>query len=250
MKTTLPLDGSPTAKDSLQHASDSQGHDGPYQCKWRRPILTPDGNLKWMPCGRPRCSLHCRWRWARMMVSCLIRSFRVLPPTHAGRVSSDLNDKSFDASKRKLARRLSERKIHYFMVNEWSNGNRHIHLALRIDPGVAVPDLGALWKQAHPICAGPTHSMKEMRDPVGFAHYLFKFNCAHKSPEMPPKDFKGLNYSASKGFLAKPRKQLWLEQIEEWYPTPQSRPEGDFRQDVTCLTEVDDSSAVISLESP
>jgi hypothetical protein len=106
---------------------------------------------------------------------------------------------------------LRRRRIEYFAKREWSNGNPHLHLVLIAPGGLDTADVGDLWRKALPAGTRATHYCEPIRDPEGLAHYLGKHRGV--APELPPEGFKGKLHTASRGFLVRPTKVLWREQL-------------------------------------
>src|SRR5262249_54233251 len=123
-----------------------------YLCEQLRKILAvpppvphrcPRARRRWDPaarreyrqiCASPKCSVECRKRWAWKMARCLIRSFQTLPPTHMIRLTAFamLTDRELTKRIRQFLDRLRYRvPLEYLLVNEWSDGHRHVHILVR-----------------------------------------------------------------------------------------------------------------------
>lgn len=177
------------------------------------------------PCGRPRCSLECRDRWAKKLALCLRRSFEVLPPTHEVRVTvfGVISDRDLSLAIGRFMRRLRYwlrtrgSGSEYLIVNEWSEGHRHTHTLLRAEANLTPRTIRELWTKTLPGMPF-THHCAPVANPVGLANYVVKHLKDGAKKELAPESFRGRIYSYSKGFFTKPVAALWEEQLSEWYP--------------------------------
>jgi hypothetical protein len=95
----------------------------------------------------------------------------------------------------------------YLLVNEWRQGVRHAHALLRLRGKLSRRKVRDAKK-----VAGLRVRYAPVRKPVGAANYLFKHTKrAERKAELTPMGFRGRMYTASKGFLNKPFKELWRE---------------------------------------
>ncbi len=178
-----------------------------------------------VPCGRPRCSLECRDRWARKMAACLRQSFQELPPTHEVRVTvlAGISDGELSKAISRFLRRLCYRlrkpglRCQYFAINEWSEGQRHVHILLRVDADVTRPLVREFWEKTLPRMRFTCHC-ERVRNPTGIANYIVKHLQDDSKKEPAPETFTSRLYSYSRRFFTRPVAALWKQQLRDWYP--------------------------------
>jgi hypothetical protein len=105
----------------------------------------------------------------------------------------------------------------YLVVNEWSEGHRHMHILVRTRAELTPRMIGELWEKTLPGLPF-THYCKPVRNPIGIANYVVKHLKDDAKKELPPESFRGKVYLYSHGFFTKKVAALWKEQIQEWYP--------------------------------
>src|SRR6516165_10545524 len=187
-------------------------------CRRRRPVRDwHTGDIRLIPCGRPRCSWECRDRWARRMSAALRLSFQELPPTFfvRVRVMDPIEEKDLTAYVRRFLRRLRRRKCEYFSVTEWHEGLRHHHILIRTDVDLSPAKVAELW-QASCGDVRTTSYCRPVRSAEATARYLVKDVKAWWKKELPPAEFRGKLFTKSKHFLARPLKNLMREVVAEW----------------------------------
>jgi hypothetical protein len=174
------------------------------------------GRKKVVACGRPRCSLECRCKWARRMAACVLRSARELPPTHEARVTAFgmADDRELTVAHGRFFRRLRENRIEYLAVNEWKRGRRHLHVLLRAGSGVTARQVRKWWRASLPRGARATSHCAPIRDVTAFVRYVFKD--IHVGGELPDPGFAGKIYTASRSYLVRRLDVLWKEERAEW----------------------------------
>jgi hypothetical protein len=149
-----------------------------------------------------------------------MRSFKELPPTHMIRLTSFalLSDSELTKRVRWFLDRLRYRvPCEYLLVNEWSDGHRHMHILVRA-AGEITPELvSELW---HNVLGGPkslgTSYCRPIRNPGGAARYIVKHVNDAAKKEVAPKTYSGRVMTYSKGFLSKSMQSLWREQLQDW----------------------------------
>ena len=202
-----------------------------YCQRRRRKVDAATGKALLVPCGRPRCSLECRDRWARKMAACLRQSFRELPPTHEVRVTvlGLISDRDLSLAISNFLRRLRYRLktlgsgFEYFAVNEWSEGHRHVHVLVRADADLTPQLIRALWTKT--LAGMPfTHHCAPVRNPAGIANYIVKNLKDASKKELAPTTFSGRLYSYSRRFFTQPVAALWAQQLRQWYPARRLEP--------------------------
>jgi hypothetical protein len=185
-------------------------------CQRLRPVAVA-GRKKLVPCGRPRCSVECRQKWARKMSACVRRSALELAPTHEARVTATgyASDEELTAAHRRLFRKLKNKGCEYLAVNEWGEScQRHLHIILRTDAGVTAEQIQVWWEDSLPTGAKGTSHCAPIHDVTAFVRYAFKD--MKEGGKLPPEDFPGKLYTASRGFLVRPLAALWKEERDEW----------------------------------
>jgi hypothetical protein len=122
------------------------------------------------------------------------------------------------------ALRYRLRTAKYLWVYEWRHGVQHAHLLLRADGADNLPTTRRALRDASDL-GGLDYSVGPLRSAAGGANYVFKHTRhADRKAELPPADFRGRVYGASKGFLTKPVKALWRD-VQEARPRPPERGE-------------------------
>jgi len=89
------------------------------------------------------------------MAACLRRSFRERPPTHELRVTvlGMISDRALSLALQKFLRRMRYRlgrlgsDFEYFVVNEWSEGHRHVHVVVRAEADLTREHVRTLWQK-------------------------------------------------------------------------------------------------------
>jgi hypothetical protein len=159
------------------------------------------------------------------MAACLRLSFRDLPPTHEVRVTvlGLISDRDLSLAISSFLRRLRYRLktlgsgLEYFAVNEWSEGNRHVHILVRADADVTPRLIGALWAKTLPGLLFH-HHCAPVRNPGGIANYVVKHLKDGSKKELAPSTFKRRLITYSRRFFTRPVAVLWEQQLREWYP--------------------------------
>ncbi len=197
------------------------------RCVRPRPVRDwKTGERRLIPCGRPRCSLECRDRWARRMSEALRRSFAVLPPTHFVRVTvlDPIRPRELTRCARGFLRRLRRRRrgCEYLAVNEWREGQRHHHVLVRTEGELTSAVVAELWRAS---CRGArvTSYCKPVASAEASACYVVKDVKDGSKKEVPPSWFRGELFSYSKGFLAEPLKALMRAVVKEWQAKARKR---------------------------
>jgi hypothetical protein len=194
----------------------------PRFCRFRFAIVLADGSVVWKPCGRPKCSMQCRDRWARRIAACLERSFREQPPSHhvclriLGPISDLERSRALTGFLRRLRYQFKKRgnRLSYLSVKEWRHGREHYHLLLRTAADLSSDLIGSLW-QASCREARTAHSFSVIRNVPGIARYLVKAVRDDAKKELPPLAFRGRILAYSNGFLARNLQTLWRESLAE-----------------------------------
>jgi hypothetical protein len=181
------------------------------------------------------------------MAACLIRSFWELAPTHHVRLTAYgmISDRELTLAHGRFLSRLKYRlralgsTIQYLLVNEWSDGQRHVHILVRTDFDLTSGIIRDLWAKSLPGVQF-THHCAPVRSPTAIARYVVKNLKDDAKKELPPRSFRGRIFTYSRGFFTKPVAALWKEQLREWYAVPQTvHPEErlpDQGSDRTSLT--------------
>jgi hypothetical protein len=185
--------------------ANQSGQSVPLYCKHPRPLgYDPQTKkaIKFVPCGRAKCSRECRKRYGRMLAECLQRSFAVLPPTHHVRltVQAILPDreltKKLSDFLHKLRREIGS--LQYLLVNEWVRGRRHSHIVIRTPAALSTPIIRRVWSRVCPIDANP--HCGPVRCAAALARYVAK-HLNDEEPELPPEDFTGRLHNSSRHFF-------------------------------------------------
>lgn len=193
----------------------------------QRPRLTfpaRAGNPIKVACGRLRCSHECRDKWAKKTAACLRLSFRKLPPTHEIRVTvlAVIGDQRLSLAYGRFLLRLKYRlgkigsRWAYFLMNEWSDGHRHVHILVWVDVDITKQMIRELWAKTLPGVRFTCHC-EPVRSPAAIARYVVKHIKDHSKKELPPGTFEGRIFTYSRHFFTKPVAELWKEQIREWF---------------------------------
>jgi hypothetical protein len=103
--------------------------------------------------------------------------------------------------------------LEWLWISEWRDGQRHIHVLLRTSRGLP---RGVVQKDLAKV--GPYRcSCKRVRNVPGVARYIVKdLKNPEKKAEIAPAGFQGRLFSASRGFLTAPLKDLWRQIRQEW----------------------------------
>jgi hypothetical protein len=148
----------------------------------------------------------------------MCRSFRELPPNYHVRLTVlvPVADRELSAWLSKFFRRLRYRtRCEYLAVNEWADGRRHTHILLRTDQCLPAGLVRELWGR---VCPLPfTHQCARVRSPPAMARYVVKHIRDDSRKELPPPTFTGRLWTYSRGFFSKAVRELWKEQVAEWY---------------------------------
>jgi DNA topoisomerase VI subunit B len=140
-----------------------------------------------------------------------------LAPTHEARVTARgyANDKQLTAAHGRLFRRLRKHRCEYLGVNEWGeSGQRHLHIILRAEASITAEQVSQWWEESLPAGVKGTSHCEPIRSVPAFVRYVFKDIQA--GGMLPPEDFKGKLYTASRGFLVRPLAALWKEERDSW----------------------------------
>jgi hypothetical protein len=108
----------------------------------------------------------------------------------------------------------------YFVMNEWSEGQRHMHILVRTSFNLTTPLVGELWKKTLPGIQH-THHCAPVLNPVGIARYVVKHLKDDSKKELPPRSYTGRLFNSSRGFFSKKVAALWEEQRREWFEAPE-----------------------------
>jgi hypothetical protein len=108
----------------------------------------------------------------------------------------------------------------YFVMNEWSDGHRHVHILVRAEADVTPAMLRRLWRKTLPGLPF-THHCGPVRSPVAMSNYLVKHLKDSSKKELPPQSFQGRIYTYSTAFFTKQIATLWKEQRQDWYGSEQ-----------------------------
>jgi hypothetical protein len=150
------------------------------------------------------------------MAACVLRSARELPPTHEARVTAFgvAGDEELTAGHAQFFRRLRESGIEYLAVNEWKHGKRHLHLLLRAGSKITARQVGRWWRASLPRGVRGTSHCAAIRNVTAFVRYVFKD--VREGGELPPRDFAGKVFTASRGYLVRRLDVLSREVRAEW----------------------------------
>jgi len=105
----------------------------------------------------------------------------------------------------------------YLVMNEWSEGSRHVHILARVFVGLTREMVRFFWAKTLPGVPFHCHCAV-VRSPAAIARYVVKDLKDDSKKELAPQTFSGRIYSYSRGFFTKSVSALWKDQIEEWYP--------------------------------
>jgi hypothetical protein len=154
----------------------------------------------------------------RKMAACVRRSASELPPTHEARVTAYGygSDQQLTAAHGRLFRMLRKHGCQYLAVNEWGvRGKRHLHILIRAgSQEITGEEVSIWWEKCLPAGATGTSHCAPIRDVDAFARYVFKD--MHKGGELPPSEFKGKHYSASRRFFVRKLAVLWKAVRDDW----------------------------------
>ncbi len=104
----------------------------------------------------------------------------------------------------------------YLLVNEWSEGQRHFHILVRVTVDLTRQMIRILWKKTLPDVPFTCHC-EAVRNPEAIARYVVKDLRDASKKELAPQTFSGRLYTYSRGFFTKPVAALWKDQLREWY---------------------------------
>jgi hypothetical protein len=108
---------------------------------------------------------------------------------------TQIGDRELSAGQSDFWQRLRRKPaIEYFAINEWHDGQRHVHALARHDGAIDSDLIGRLWRQVLPGHR-LSHSCAPIRDQAAISRYILKL------AESPPPTFGGRLYSSSRGFL-------------------------------------------------
>lgn len=200
-------------------------------------------NGKPRPCRSQRCPCEmCRRKYSEKEAAILLRSFKQQPPdytfvlklvdeepTYDGTMAAYLN--AFTQKVRDY-RKSDGITVEYEIRIEFRHGEPHCHVTV-ITPAnwsrrKAKRLVKGWWKAS---CPGRTISVyaDRVHSVEGHGNYVCKNVKDRRSVEMPPQEWSGRKcrfVRRSGGFLARPKKELWREQCEEWYPKQTERGGG------------------------
>jgi hypothetical protein len=102
--------------------------------------------------------------------------------------------------------------VEYIRIFEWKRGRVHAHVWLRTEADVTAEVVsGILPPEVRFSCKPRRGSI------TAAARYLFKaIRKAEEKTQLPPQDFRGKLFVASRGFFVRPIKALWKEVKTEW----------------------------------
>jgi hypothetical protein len=106
----------------------------------------------------------------------------------------------------------------YLVMNEWSEGSRHIHILVRVLVDLTRETVRCLWAKTLPGHQFTCHCAM-VRSPAAIARYVVKDLKHNSKKELAPLTFQGRIYTYSRGFFTKSVAALWKEQLREWYPS-------------------------------
>jgi hypothetical protein len=108
-------------------------------------------------------------------------------------------------------------RLEYLLINEWSEGYRHVHILVRASGDLTSELVGKLWRKVTPGPRGITSSYcRPIRNPIGMARYIVKHVKDGGKKEVAPKNFEGRIMSYSKGFWSEPLRLLRQEVNQMW----------------------------------
>jgi hypothetical protein len=197
----------PNHKNALIRSARPPGCKRPYLAR------SADGPV-WKKCGRAKCCRQCRDLWGWKQASAISASVAVRVPTHfmTLRRVGVLSDTDFGKAAarflRSLARRC-EQGLEYLLVREWVKSVPHAHALLivrRVTRKAVRSALVATGELFRCSCC-PLR-----KNPVAAVRYVFKVtHRPERKAEIPPAGFRGRMFTASRGFLTRPLKELWRE---------------------------------------
>jgi hypothetical protein len=165
----------------------------------------------WRACGKTSCSRECRDRWAWKHAICLIRSFADRPPTHHVVIrpigSRPAAEFAKDIGKLMTRLRSGVGELDYARVFEWSQGQIHAHLLLRMAKGSGKL-VREILNRVRPD--GYQTTCRPIRNVIAMARYLVKHTRnPDRKTELTPSGFRGRMFQASRHFLIAPIRVLW-----------------------------------------
>jgi hypothetical protein len=133
-----------------------------------------------------------------------------------------IDDRDFSLAVGRFMRRLRyalgklQSSLEYLVMNEWSEGLRHVHILVRVLIDLTRETVRWLWAKTLP---GPrfTCHCDPVRIPAAIARYIVKDLKDNSKKELAPQTFNGRIYTYSRGFFTKSVATLWKEQVQEWY---------------------------------
>jgi hypothetical protein len=159
-----------------------------------------------------------------------MRSFKVLPPTHVIRLTSFamLPNRELTQRVSRFLERLRYRiPSEYLLVNEWSDGHRHMHLLVRADGDISPALVGELWGKLIPGPKGIRSTYcRPVKNPAGAARYIVKHVGDAGKKEVAPKTYRGRVMTYSREFLSESMESLWRDELRDWNLQRRSGPEG------------------------
>jgi hypothetical protein len=167
------------------------------------------------------------------MAACLERSFQQSPPTHHVRLTvfGMISDPELTSALGRFLSRLRYwlRKqgatFAYFVMNEWSDGQRHVHILVRTSFTLTTSLIGELWKKTLPRIQH-THNCSKVRSAPAIARYIVKHLKDDSKKELAPRSYRGRLFNSSRGFLTKNVAALWKELRREWFEAPEPEQES------------------------
>jgi len=120
-------------------------------------------------------------------------------------VEGDADDKELSKAISKffrLLRRELDCECDYFAIAEWADGQRHLHILVRVPEGVRIPTklVGELWARSVPR-RRTTHYSARVENQTAIAKYVAK-DLKNWKVELPPETFRGRLFSNSIGFFS------------------------------------------------
>jgi hypothetical protein len=220
---TLSKSGSDADIENLQHTY--------AKCRFKR--WHRDGRP--IPCRSQRCpSAACRRKYAEKEAAILSRSFRAKPPDY--NLTLRLTDGQPTTHKQlagylktltqkfRDCRKETQATIEYHIVIEFTNGQPHMHMTIITSLNWSIGKMKAAVKQWWSSSCAGRHTTAvycdRVRNVIGLANYLPKNLKDRRRVEMPPESWNSRTCRlvwSSRGFLAKPKADLWKDQCQEWY---------------------------------
>jgi hypothetical protein len=135
-----------------------------------------------------------------------------------------IGDREFSLAISRFMRRLRyaigklRSGFEYLVMNEWSEGSRHIHILVRVLVDLTRETVRILWAKTLPGVPFTCHCAV-VRSATAMARYVVKDLKHNSKKELAPLTFQGRIYTYSRGFFTKSVAALWKEQLGEWYST-------------------------------